>query len=155
MDALIIGGCVRRPIRFVMYHKIFNIPFLRFIFKTANAIPIAPKKEDPELLKLAYNKIEDELNSGNIIGIFPEGKLTPDGEIGEFKPGIENIHLQAPVTIVPMALNGLWGSFFSNQNGKPMRRLPRKLWRKIKVIAGEPILNREISANQLRLVVEN
>ena len=155
MDALIIGGCVRRPIRFVMYHKIFNIPFLRFIFKTANAIPIAPKKEDPELLKLAYNKIEDELNSDNIIGIFPEGKLTPDGEIGEFKPGIENIHLQAPVTIVPMALNGLWGSFFSNQNGKPMRRLPRKLWRKIKVIAGEPILNREISANQLRLVVEN
>ena len=155
MDALIIGGCVKRPIRFVMYHKIFSIPFLRFIFKTANAIPIAPKKENPELLERAYENIENELRLGNIVGIFPEGKLTTDGEIGEFKPGIEKILSRTPVPIVPMALVGLWGSYFSNRNNVAMRGLPKNIWRKIRIIAGAPITNNEISAHQLRQIVKN
>lgn len=139
MDALIIGGCVPRPIRFVMYHKIFNIPFLRFIFKTANAIPIAPKKENPELLENAYNQIATELRTGNVVGVFPEGRLTSDGEVGIFKSGIERILAETPVVVVPMALGGLWGSYFSNRRGRPMRGFPRKLWTKIKIIAGNPV----------------
>ena len=150
MDALIIGGCVRRPIRFVMYHKIFNIPFLRFIFKTANAIPIAPKKEDPVLLKQAYEQIAKELRAGNVVGVFPEGKLTSDGQIDTFKPGIERILEDTPAVVIPMALDGLWGSYFSNRSGKPMRGLPWELWRKIKIIAGKPLDSSTANANILQ-----
>ncbi len=153
MDALIIGGCVRRPIRFVMYHKIFNIPFLRFIFKTANAIPIAPKSEDPELLEKAYERITQELETGNVVGIFPEGKLTLDGELDEFKPGIERILNENQVPVVPIALHGMWGSFFSHKHGKPLSGFPRRILSKIKIIAGPAIPAEKVKAASLREVV--
>lgn len=153
MDALIIGGCVRRPIRFVMYHKIFNIPFLRFIFKTANAIPIAPKKEDPELLEKAYERIAQELKRGNVVGIFPEGKLTTNGELDEFKPGIERIINESHAPVVPMAIDGMWGSFFSNKHGKPLSGFPRRILAKIKIIAGPAIPPDQVNAASLRTIV--
>ena len=81
MDALIVGGSVRRPSRFVMYYKIFNIPVLRFIFRTAKAIPIAGRKEDPALLETAFDEIDRALADGELVCIFPEGGLTRDGEI--------------------------------------------------------------------------
>ncbi|MBT8124404.1 MAG: 1-acyl-sn-glycerol-3-phosphate acyltransferase, partial [Gammaproteobacteria bacterium] len=153
MDALIIGGCVRRPIRFVMYHKVFSIPFLRFIFKTANAIPIAPKKEDPELLEQAYSQIASELQMGNVVGIFPEGKLTLDGEINDFKTGIERILKETPVPVVPIALEGMWGSFFSNKHGKPLSGIPRRLLAKIKITAAKPLPADQASAASLQKAV--
>lgn len=155
MDALIIGGCVRRPIRFVMYHKIFNIPLLRFIFKTANAIPIAPKKEDPELLEKAYERIAKELKMGNVVGLFPEGKLTTDGEIDVFKPGIERVLKETPVPVIPIALDGLWGSFFSNKHGKPLSGFPRRILSKIKIIAGPSIPPKSVKAETLRTTIAN
>lgn len=153
MDALIIGGCVRRPIRFVMYHKIFNVPFLRFIFKTAQAIPIAPKKEDPELLENAYLRIAEELRQGNVVGLFPEGKLTLDGQVDTFKSGIERILNETPVPVVPMALHGLWGSYFSNRHGKPMQGIPHKLWPKISIRCGNSIAAEAVSAVKLQQLV--
>lgn len=150
MDALIIGGIVRRPIRFVMYHKIFNIPFLRFIFKTAHAIPIAPKKEDPVLLEQAYTQIAKELEMGNVVGIFPEGKLTLDGKIDIFKPGIERILKETPVPVVPLALEGMWGSFFSNRYGKPLSGIPRRIFAKIKITAGKLVPANEANAVSLQ-----
>ncbi len=153
MDALIIGGCVRRPIRFVMYHKVFNIPFLRFIFKTANAIPIAPKKEDPELLEQAYSRIASELQMGNVVGIFPEGKLTLDGEINDFKTGIERILKETPVPVVPIALEGMWGSFFSNKHGKPLSGIPHRLLAKIKITAAKALPADQASAASLQKAV--
>ncbi len=153
MDALIIGGCVSRPIRFVMYHKIFNIPFLRFIFKTANAIPIAPKNEDPELLEKAYEQIALELQQGNVVGLFPEGKLSLDGELGEFKPGIERILEESKVPVIPIAITGMRGSFFSNKYGKPMSGLPRRMLSKIKITAGSAIPPEQAKATTLRIIV--
>ena len=153
MDALIIGGCVQRPIRFVMYHKIFNIPFLRFIFKTAHAIPIAPKKEDPELLENAYDRIAEELQMGNVVGIFPEGKLTLDGKVDTFKPGIERILKETPVQVIPIALDGMWGSFFSNKHGKPLSGLPRRILAKITVIAGHSLPANQANAATLQVAV--
>jgi 1-acyl-sn-glycerol-3-phosphate acyltransferase len=153
MDALIIGGCIKRPIRFVMYHKIFNIPFLRFIFKTASAIPIAPKREDPELLEKAYQQIAKELQAGNVVGIFPEGKLTLDGEVSEFKLGIERILKETPVPVVPIALAGMWGSFFSNKYGKPLSRFPRRMFAKITITAGKMLTADQASAATLQNIV--
>ena len=118
MDALVIGGSVRRPVRFVMDHNIFKIPVMGFIFRTARAIPIAPAREDPAALQKAFDRIDAELADGEIVCIFPEGKLTRDGEMNEFKRGVEKILERRPVPVVPMALRGLWGSFFSRRDGK-------------------------------------
>ncbi len=85
MDALIVGACVRRPARFVMYYKIFNIPVLRFIFRTAKAIPIAGRKENAALLDRAFDEVDRALADGELVCIFPEGGLTRDGEIAPFR----------------------------------------------------------------------
>ena len=80
-DPLIIGGMIRRPVNFVMYYKIYKIPVLNFIFRTGKAIPIAGRAENPEILEEAYRRMHGVLESGDVLGIFPEGGITSDGEI--------------------------------------------------------------------------
>lgn len=136
VDALIVGGSVRRPLRFVMYHKIYNIPGLNFLFRTMRAIPIAPAKEDPELLRRAFDEIDAALKNGELIGLFPEGGLTPDGEVQTFKTGIDRILEREPVPVVPMAVRGLWRSLWSRRDSRLGRmRLPRRFRAKITLIA--------------------
>jgi 1-acyl-sn-glycerol-3-phosphate acyltransferase len=150
VDALIIGGTVRRPIRFVMYHKIFRIPVLNFIFRTARAIPIAPAKEDAALLQKAFVDIERALRDGELIGIFPEGGLTPDGDIQAFKSGIEKMLETTPVPVVPIAVRGLWLSMWSRRDSKLGRsRLPRRFRARIELIAGAPMPGTAVTAAEL------
>jgi 1-acyl-sn-glycerol-3-phosphate acyltransferase len=154
MDPLVIGGNVRRPIRFVMDHNIFNIPVLSFIFRTARAIPIAPAHEDPGALQKAFDQIDAELAAGEIVCIFPEGKLTKHGELNEFKKGVERILERRPVPVVPMALRGLYGSFFSRHEGKPaMTRPLRRFWSRIEVVVTAPVPGDDASAESLQKIV--
>ena len=151
VDALIVGGSIRRPVRFVMYHKIFKIPVLNFIFRTARAIPIAPAKEDEALLKKAYEDIDAALKNGEVVGIFPEGGLTPDGSIQEFKAGIERILARTPVPVVPFALRGLWESMWSRRDSRLRRmRLPRRLRARIELIADAPIAGEALKVAELQ-----
>jgi len=153
VDALLVGGSIRRPVRFVMYYKIFQIPLLRFIFKTAKAIPIASAKEDETLLADAFEKIDSELGDGHIVCIFPEGGITKDGEIQPFRPGIERIIERRAVPVIPIALGGIWGSWFSRQQGGGLRKIPGRLWAKVAVRIGEPVAAKEVSAAGLELLV--
>ena len=140
VDALVLAGCIRRPIRFVMYYKIFTTPVLSFIFKTANAIPIASAREDEPLMERAFDQISDALQAGEIVCIFPEGKITEDGEIHSFRPGVTRILERDAVPVVPLALRGLWGGFFSRAHGNAMSKLfPRGLFNRIELVAGAPI----------------
>ncbi len=154
MDALVIGGSVRRPVRFVMDHSIFRIPILGFIFRTARAIPIAPAREDPDALQKAFDRIDAELADGEVVCIFPEGKLTRDGEMNEFKRGVEKILERRPVPVIPMALRGLWGSFFSRRGGKAaMSQLPNRFWSRIELVATAPVPGSDASATGLQRIV--
>ena len=154
MDALVIGGSVRRPVRFVMDHNIFRIPVMGFIFRTARAIPIASAREDAAALQKAFDSIDAELADGEIVCIFPEGKLTRDGEMSEFKRGVEKILERRNVPVVPMALRGLWGSFFSRRGGKSaMSQLPRRFWSRIEVIVTTPVPGDDASATGLQKIV--
>ena len=140
MDPLIILGSVRRPVRFVMYYKIFNIPLVKNVFRAAKAIPIAGAKEDPEILKRAFDEIDKELAAGNLVCIFPEGGITRDGTIQPFRPGVEKTLARRPVPVVPMAVRGLWGSIFSRSNSALGRmRLPRRFRSKIELVVAPPI----------------
>ena len=140
VDALILAGSIKRPIRFVMYFRIYQLPILSFIFKTANAIPIASPHEHSGLMKLAFNRISEALEDGELVCIFPEGKITETGDIGQFKSGVIKILERDPVPIVPIALRGLWGSFFSRKYGKAMTRwFPRGWFSRIQLVAGNPL----------------
>jgi 1-acyl-sn-glycerol-3-phosphate acyltransferase len=152
VDALIIGGTVRRPVRFVMYYKVFNIPVLSWIFRTAGAIPIAGAKEDPALMEQAFDRIEAYLKAGEVVGIFPEGILTPDGSIQPFRPGIEKILARTPVPVVPVALRNLWRSMWSRRWMKlrmQRARLPRRFRARIELVVGDAVPPEQASAAAL------
>ncbi|MGO1269891.1 MFS transporter [Pseudomonas bubulae] len=147
VDALLIGGAVRRPIRFVMYYKIYNLPVLNFIFRTAGTIPIAGRGEDEAIHDQAFDRIARYLADGELVCIFPEGKLTTDGQIDEFKAGVMRILERTPVPVIPMALQGLWGSFFSRD---PHKGFFHRLWSRVTLVAGAPIAADEATQKLLR-----
>ncbi len=140
VDAVILMGATPRPIRFVMDHQIFKTPLLGFIFRHSGAIPIAPAKEDPELLEQAFQRIDRALASGELVGIFPEGAITRDGSIQPFRPGVTRILQARPVPVIPMGLSGLWGSFFSRIEGKAMRKpFRRGFFSRVGLKIGAPV----------------
>jgi 1-acyl-sn-glycerol-3-phosphate acyltransferase len=143
VDAVVIMGACRRPIRFVMDHNIFRVPVLNFIFRTAGAIPIAARKDDPEMMERAFAEVARALRDGQLVGLFPEGRITDSGEIQPFRPGIVRILEANPVPVVPMALRGLWGSFFSRKDAPAMTRpFRRGLWSRIGLVAA-PVVSAE------------
>lgn len=149
IDPLILAGYCKRNVRFVMDHRIFNTPVMGSFFKMANAIPIAPAHEDKELMEKAFDLISAELENGKAVCIFPEGKLTSDGQLNEFKQGIEKIIQRNPVPVIPLALKGLWGSWFSRSDGKAMSGLPKRFYSKIQLVAGTPVTPEDVSASFL------
>ena len=153
MDPILLSACIRRPMRFVMYYKIFQLPLLRFLFQHAKAIPIASAGEDERLMNEAFEKVDAELAAGNIVCIFPEGGITGDGEIQRFRPGIEKVIANRPVPVVPVALQNLWGSWFSRGKEGRIRKFPRRLFATVPVIIGEPVMPGDVTAASLEILV--
>ena len=148
VDAMLLAGAVRRPIRFVMHKPIFERPVLNFVFRTGGAIPIASRSADPDAYEAAFRQIRAALAEGDLLCIFPEGKLTEDGAIDQFRPGIERILQETPVSVIPMALRGLWGSFFSRKGGA--FRNPGRFWSRVQVAAADPMPPADLTAPALR-----
>ncbi|HSG21756.1 MAG TPA: MFS transporter [Azonexus sp.] len=153
-DAVIIMGASPRPIRFVMDYRIFRIPVLSFIFRHCGAIPIASAKEDPVMMEKAFAAVSTALNNGELVGIFPEGGITPDGELQPFRPGISRILAANPVPVVPMALSGLWGSFFSRIDGKAMKTpFRRGMFSRISLRTGAALAPEAATLERLHAIV--
>jgi len=149
VDAVVIAACVRRPIRFVMDHRIFRAPLLSFIFRAMRTIPIASSREDPSVKERALEEVATALREGEIVGIFPEGRLTRTGELNPFRPGILKILRTTPVPVVPMALQGLWGSLFSRSHkGSAMRGL-RGIFSRIAIVAAAPLPAEDVTTDVL------
>ncbi|NEK90838.1 MAG: glycerol acyltransferase, partial [Xanthomonas euvesicatoria] len=147
MDALILSAVIPRPVRFVMYYKIFRIPVMRWIFRTAKAIPIAGAREDPALMQQAFDRIDAALADGELVCIFPEGALTKDGEIAPFKSGVEKVLQRRNVPVIPMALRGMWSSMWSRRDTRLGRmRVPRRMRAQIDVVAGAAVAGDQASA---------
>uniref|UniRef100_UPI003075C0C8 1-acyl-sn-glycerol-3-phosphate acyltransferase n=2 Tax=Gammaproteobacteria TaxID=1236 RepID=UPI003075C0C8 len=86
---------------------------LKYVFRHAGVIPICSPRKCADTYRRAFEQIEQALYDGEVVCIFPEGRLTSNGQLGEFRPGVEKILERNPVPVIPMALKGLWGSFFS------------------------------------------
>lgn len=150
VDALVISAACRRPIRFIMDEAIFKAPIIRTLATGMKAIPIASAKDDATIRERAFELIAQALRDAELVCIFPEGRLTADGEIAPFRPGLKRILAETPVPVIPLAIEGLWGSMFSRQAPKIWQRLPRKLWHRVVVRVGEPLGPGEAEPEQLR-----
>ena len=151
VDALVIAAACPRPIRFVMDHHIFKMPIISFVFRTGRAIPIASAKEHPNMTARAFAEVAKALAAGDLVGIFPEGRITDSGELYPFRPGITRILTTSPVPVIPMALRGLWGSFFSRKDGKAMSK-PWRLrpLRRIALVIDRPLAARDATPAALQ-----
>ena len=153
VDAMLLAGACRRPIRFVMDEGIFKNPALGWLFRLAKTIPICAKAKNEETFENAFKQIKAELDDGNVVCIFPEGKLTRSGDINPFKKGVERILEETPVPVVPMAIQGLWGSFFSHQ-GSGIFKFGKRFWSKVKIVASEPVAAESANAEMLQNKVQ-
>jgi 1-acyl-sn-glycerol-3-phosphate acyltransferase len=154
VDAVVIMAESPRPIRFVMDHRIFRTPFAGWLFRHAKAIPIAPAHEDAAMLARAYDACAAALAEGELVCIFPEGKLTRDGELSPFRHGVTQIVERSPVPVVPMALRGLWGSVFSRHvdAGLP-RPIRRGVMSRLTLAVAEPLEPAAATPDALQRIV--
>ncbi len=156
VDAVLLMGASPRPIRFVMDHRIFAHPLLGPLFRLAKAIPIAPRGEDAATYEAAFAAAQQVLAEGELLGIFPEGAITRDGALQPFKGGAIKILQSRPVPVVPMALHGLWGSYFSRiEGGRAMTKpLRRGIWNRVGLVIGPALAPQEATLERLRAEVE-
>ncbi|MDK9777182.1 MULTISPECIES: MFS transporter [unclassified Vibrio] len=155
VDALILMGTSTRPVRFVMDKSISELPVLKYVFRHAGVIPICSPRKCAETYKKAFEQIEQALNNDEVVCIFPEGRLTSNGELGEFRPGVEKILKRTPVPVIPMALKGLWGSFFSHKDGHALTKRPTRIWSRIEVNIGELLQPMKLDRHLLQKEVQD
>jgi 1-acyl-sn-glycerol-3-phosphate acyltransferase len=146
VDWLLMASASPRPVRFVVDEEYTRLLVIRFLFRGAKVIPIASARDNPEVLKLAFEKIAEELAAGELVCLFPEGRITRDGRLGPFRPGIERIVERTPVPVIPVALVGMWGSYFSRKGGRAMTRPFRRFWSRVEIRIGEAIPPDEVTA---------
>jgi 1-acyl-sn-glycerol-3-phosphate acyltransferase len=154
VDALILMGTSTRPVRFVMDKSISEMPVLKYVFRHAGVIPICSPRKCTETYKQAFEQIEQALHNEEVVCIFPEGRLTSDGELGEFRPGVEKILKRSPVPVIPMVLKGLWGSFFSHKGGHALTKRPKRFWSKIEVKIGQVLGPVQLDRHKLQQEVQ-
>ena len=149
VDALLILGVLRRPVRFVMIRRIYDLPVLNFIFRSVGAVPITRRDDDPETYRRAFESLTEALRNQELVCIFPEGHLTRDGKMHEFRPGVLKLLKQVPAPVIPMALRGLWGSLFSHQGRGAFRGGLKWLRAPVKLAVGEPLPPEGLTTSQL------
>ena len=151
IDPVLLMAASPRPIRFIMDHEIFKLPLLGWFFRLAKAIPIAPQKVDARIYEQAFERARQTLDEGELVCIFPEGGITRDGRVGEFKGGVMKLLETHPVPVVPLALRNLWGSYFSRAGGKAMSQpFRRGLWSRVGLMAGDGVASTEATPERLR-----
>jgi 1-acyl-sn-glycerol-3-phosphate acyltransferase len=140
---------------FFMDYRIFKMPLLGMIFKLVKAVPIASARENPRIYQQAFDHAASILNQGELLCIFPEGGLTPNGQIQEFRPGILKVLKHTPVPVVPMALQNIWGSFFSRVDGRAMTRpLRRGIFNSVGLNIGPALKADSVQLDQLQQLVQ-
>lgn len=147
VDVVIIGVVSERPVRFLSWEGFERNPVMRFVTRTMGTIPVAETKA-----KDAIQKAADALQQGELVCIFPEGSVTRNGGVLKLRKGFELIARRAGVPIVPVALDGLWGSMFSFSGGKFFWKKPKHFPRPVGVVVGPSFPAAAHAETRLRLL---
>lgn len=150
IDWLVISSAYQRPLRFVMHQEFIDLPLVGWAFRDAKVIPIASRRENPDVRARAFERIAEELEDGNVVCIFPEGELTRDGKLGAIKPGILKTLEEHPVPVLPVRLDGFWGSFFSRKDNLALKKPFRRVWSRVTLTIYPSLEPGEVSLDALR-----
>lgn len=153
MDGPVIFTGCKRTVHYIIDKDIYELPGVNYFMRLNGSIPIAPRRE---IVEAAWEQVAQYLAAGELVCIFPEGRLTYTGSLGRFKPGIEAIIKRNPVPVYPIALNGLWGSYFSRKDLQRPFRFLRSCFtqrREVRAICGDPIMPDDVQINRLQEIV--
>jgi acyl-[acyl-carrier-protein]-phospholipid O-acyltransferase / long-chain-fatty-acid--[acyl-carrier-protein] ligase len=138
VDAALLIAATDRPIRFLMYQGIYDLPIVRPLAKILKVIPISSEQHPREMLRSLHGA-SDALGNGEIVCIFAEGQITRTGQMLPFRRGLERIMKGVDVPIIPVNLDGVWGSIFSFERGRFLGKMPRSRRTPITVSFGKPM----------------
>jgi 1-acyl-sn-glycerol-3-phosphate acyltransferase len=154
VDVLVIQAASPRPVRFLLDEKFFRLPILGRVLRRSGAIAAPLDGSQPELLARAQQQAAAMLAQGDLVALFPEITHTPDGKLQPFQPLLAPMLASTPAPVIPMALQGLWGSFFSRIDGhtlgRPFRRGINSL---ISLVVGEALAAQDATPERLHAEV--
>ena len=143
VDALLLMGASRRPVRFLIFKDIYDQPYIKPFAKMIRAIPISSQLRPRDMIH-SLREASDAIRQGEIVCIFAEGQITRIGQLLPFRRGMERIMkgadkdgLSAP--IIPVHLDGVWGSIFSYERGRFLWKLPQRIPYPVTVSFGKPM----------------
>lgn len=138
VDVALLVAATDRPIRFIMYRGIYDHPLVKPFAKMVKAIPISSEQHPREMLH-SLRTATDALKNDEIVCIFAEGQITRTGQLLPFRRGLERIMKGVDVPIVPVNLDGVWGSIFSFERGRFLWKMPRHIPYRVTVSFGNPM----------------
>ncbi|MBO5761925.1 MAG: MFS transporter [Lentisphaeria bacterium] len=149
VDIFFLSAVTTRPIRFMLHESFFRNPFMRPLYKGAGFFEVNPTK--PKKLKQLFDETKEALSKGELVCVFPEGEITRNGTMSEFKDGVTSmLPDNMDVPIIPVRIGMTWGSIFSCYLGKFKLRWPNELPHPATVTIGKP-LPRNVSSYELRI----
>ena len=149
VDGALVGSCVQRLVRFLVYKPYYEHWALHRLLKLMKAIPIGGGRDALAGLERARR----ELQSGHVVCIFAEGSISRTGNMLPFKRGFERIVDGLDVPIIPVYLDRVWGSIFSFKGGRFFWKWPARVPYPVIVGFGRP-LSSKTTAAEVRLALQ-
>ncbi|MBI5395522.1 MAG: MFS transporter [Verrucomicrobia bacterium] len=138
VDALLLNAATDRPIRFIMFKDFYEHPLVHPVAKIMRAIPISSQLRPREMIK-SLREASEAIKAGEVVCIFAEGQITRIGQLLPFRRGFERIMSGVDAPIIPVALDGVWGSVFSFEKGRFLRKWPQRVPHPVTVNFGRPL----------------
>jgi len=151
VDAMLIGAASPRLVRFLIFRTYYELPFVGWIFRAMGCIPISDR-DGPKALIRSFQAAREALEQGELLCIFGEGEITRHGQMQGFKKGFERITRGSSAPIIPVHLDGIWGSIFSFEGGRVLFKKPRRIPYPVTVSFGRP-MPADSTAHQVRQAV--
>jgi acyl-[acyl-carrier-protein]-phospholipid O-acyltransferase / long-chain-fatty-acid--[acyl-carrier-protein] ligase len=152
VDALLLGGSTERHIRFLVYKGYYDHPLIGLFARVARAIPISSEQRAREMIQ-SLRAASDAIRNGDVVCIFAEGQMTRIGQMLPFRRGFERIMKAVDAPIIPVHLDGVWGSIFSFERGRYLWKLPKRALHPITVSYGAPLASKS-TAIEVRQAVQ-
>ncbi|HKE32619.1 MAG TPA: MFS transporter, partial [Candidatus Angelobacter sp.] len=138
VDVLLLSESTDRPIRFLMYKGIYDVPIIKPFARMMGAIPISSEFRPRDMIR-SLRAASDAIRNGEIVCIFAEGQITRTGQLLPFRRGMERIMKGLDAPIVPVNLHGVWGSIFSFERNRFLWKLPQRIPYPVTVSFGQPL----------------